>query len=288
MNIDLLGKQMFLEMSLSEKISEQWNLFWPAALKVLGTILIAFIIFLIGKKLIRWAVRLIGKAFERMQMEPGVAGFISSVLKAVLYFLLFMIIANVVGIATASVVALVGSVGLTIGLALQGSLSNFAGGVLILLLKPFRVGDYILAQGLEGVVTKVDLFYTSLLTVDNRTVVLPNGVLSNGSIVNVTHEPERRLDLLIPIGYGDDIRTVKELLRKIADRHSDKILQSRDITTIVGDFGDDAIEIAFRVWVKKEDYWDVRAALLEDVKYMFDEQGITIPFHQLDVFMKKD
>lgn len=288
MNIDLLGKQMFLEMSLSEKISEQWNLFWPAALKVLGTILIAFIIFLIGKKLIRWAVRLIGKAFERMQMEPGVAGFISSVLKAVLYFLLFMIIANVVGIATASVVALVGSVGLTIGLALQGSLSNFAGGVLILLLKPFRVGDYILAQGLEGVVTKVDLFYTSLLTVDNRTVVLPNGVLSNGSIVNVTHEPERRLDLLIPIGYGDDIRTVKELLRKIADRHSDKILQNRDITTIVGDFGDDAIEIAFRVWVKKEDYWDVRAALLEDVKYMFDEQGITIPFHQLDVFMKKD
>ena len=288
MNIDLLGKQMFLEMSLSERISEQWNLFWPAALKVLGTILIAFIIFLIGKKLIRWAVRLIGKAFERMQMEPGVAGFISSVLKAVLYFLLFMIIANVVGIATASVVALVGSVGLTIGLALQGSLSNFAGGVLILLLKPFRVGDYILAQGLEGVVTKVDLFYTSLLTVDNRTVVLPNGVLSNGSIVNVTHEPERRLDLLIPIGYGDDIRTAKELLRKIADRHSDKILQNRDITTIVGDFGDDAIEIAFRVWVKKEDYWDVRAALLEDVKYMFDEQGITIPFHQLDVFMKKD
>lgn len=182
--------------------------------------------------------------------------------------------------------ALVGSVGLTVGMALQGSLSNFAGGVLILVLKPFVVGDYVVAQGLEGTVTKIDLFYTTILTTDNRTVVMPNGALSNGNIVNVTHEPVRRLDLIVPIGYGDDIRQVKAILLGIADHHAERILQDRDIAVMVGDFGDDAVEIAFRVWVKKEDYWALRSDLLEDIKYTFDEQHITIPFHQFDVFMK--
>lgn len=183
--------------------------------------------------------------------------------------------------------ALVGSVGLTVGLALQGSLSNFAGGVLLLVLKPFIVGDYIVAQGLEGTVTKIDIFYTTVLTVDNRTIVLPNGTLSNGNIVNVTHEPTRRLDLIVPIGYEDDIRKVKALLLSIANHHTEQILQDHDVVVMVSDFGDDAVEIAFRVWVKKEDYWTTRSDLLEEIKYTFDEQHITIPFHQLDVFMKK-
>lgn len=248
--------------------------------------MVVLVIFFVGKKLINLLLKLVKKGFEKTKVEEGVSGFIGSVLNVILYFLLVMIIANVVGIATTSAVALVGSVGLTVGMALQGSLSNFAGGVLILVLKPFVVGDYVVAQGLEGTVTKIDLFYTTILTTDNRTVVMPNGALSNGNIVNVTHEPVRRLDLIVPIGYGDDIRQVKAILLGIADHHAERILQDRDIAVMVGDFGDDAVEIAFRVWVKKEDYWALRSDLLEDIKYTFDEQHITIPFHQLDVFMK--
>lgn len=270
------------------RLSKLWDWFWPLAIAFLGKFILVLIIFFVGKKLIHLLLGLVKKGFERTKVEEGVSGFVGSVLKVALYFLLVMIIANVVGIATTSAVALVGSVGLTVGMALQGSLSNFAGGVLLLVLKPFCVGDYVVAQGLEGTVAKIDLFYTTILTVDNRTVVMPNGTLSNGNIVNVTHEPERRLDLLIPIGYDDDIREVKKLLEQIASRHADKILQDKDIAVMVGDFGDDAVEIAFRVWVHKDNYWPLRAELLEEIKYVFDENHVTIPFHQLDVNMKKE
>lgn len=273
--------------STGSRLSEFWDWFWPLALSFLGKLLFALVIFFLGRKLIRWLLRLVTKGFERTKADEGVAGFVESILKVVLYFLLIMIAANIMGIATTSVVALIGSVGLTVGLALQGSLSNFAGGVLILVLKPFSVGDYICAQGLEGTVTRVDLFYTTIVTTDNRTIVMPNGTLSNGNIVNVTHEPQRRLDLIVPIGYGDDIREVKGLLLQVAERHADRILTDRDITVMVSDFGDDAVEIAFRVWVDKENYWPLRADLLEEIKYTFDEHHITIPFHQLDVFMKQ-
>ena len=272
--------------AMGDRLSKLWAWFWPLALAFLGKLVLVLAIFFIGRKLIHLLLGLVKKGFERTKVEEGVSGFIGSVLKVVLYFLLVMVIANVVGIATTSAVALVGSVGLTVGMALQGSLSNFAGGVLLLVLKPFCVGDYIVAQGLEGTVTKVDLFYTTVLTTDNRTVVMPNGTLSNGNIVNVTREPERRLDLLIPIGYDDDIREVKKLLLQISDRHTDQILQHRDIAVMVGDFGDDAVQIAFRVWVDKDNYWPLRAELLEEIKYTFDEHHVTIPFRQMDVNVK--
>ena len=249
--------------TIGENVSKFWDSFWPAALRILWKLAIVLIILFIGKKVINWVLRLIERGFEKAHVDTGVSGFVSSILKVILYFILVMILANVLGIATTSVVALVGSVGLTIGLALQGSLANFAGGVLLLVLKPFRVGDYIVAQGLEGTVSKVDLFYTTITTVDNRTVVLPNGTLSNGSIVNVTHEPERRL----------------------ADRHAEQILQDRDITICVGNLGESAVEINFRVWVKQEDYWTMRAELLEEIKYTFDESHISIPFPQMDVHL---
>lgn len=287
MGLRIADIESVLDEDIVGTIGGYWEKFWPVALAFLGKLVLVLVIFLIGKKLINWILKLVAKAFDKTQVDVGVAGFIGSILKVVLYFLLIMVLANVAGIATTSIVALVGSVGLTVGLALQGSLSNFAGGVLILVLKPFRVGDYIVAQGLEGTVAKVDLFYTTILTVDNRTVVLPNGTLSNGSIVNVTNEPERRLDLVVPVGYGDDIRKVKALLAQVAEHNKERILQDREITIVVADFGDDAIQMAFRVWVKREDYWAVRADLLEEVKYTFDENGITIPFRQLDVYMKQ-
>ncbi len=261
--------------------------FLPSLLSFLGKLLIVLIIILVGRKLINIVLKLTEKGFERAHIDAGVSGFICSVFKTVLYFILVMILANVVGIATTSIVALVGSVGLTVGLALQGSLANFAGGILLLVLKPFKVGDYIIAQGLEGTVTKIDLFYTTVNTTDNRTVVLPNGTLSNGSIINVTHQPERRLDLVIPIGYGDDIREAKGILERIVIKHTEQILMDRDYTICVANFGESAVEINFRVWVKQEDYWNMRAELLEEIKYAFDEQHISIPFNQLDVYLKK-
>lgn len=270
------------------KLSKVWDAFWPKGLSFLVSLVTALIVFFVCKKIIRWVLKLVNAGFTKAGVDSGVAGFVGSVLKVILYFVLIMMVANIIGIETTSVMALVGSVGLTVGLALQGSLSNFAGGVLLLLLKPFRVSDYIVAQGVEGTVMNIDLFYTKILTVDNRAIVLPNGTLSNGSIINVTREPERRLDLIVPIGYEDDIRQVKSLLEGVADKHRDMILQDRDIMVLVNGFGDDAVEIAFRVWVKKEDYWTLRAELLEDIKYTFDENNITIPFHQMDIFMKQN
>ena len=186
------------------------------------------------------------------------------------------------GVPEASFVALIGSIGLTIGLALQGSLSNFAGGVLILILKPFRIGDFIVVGDKEGTVITIDIIYTKVVTIDNKVIVFPNGTLANANIVNVTDEPTRRLDLIIPIGYNDDIRSVKKELLTICQQ-TESVLQDQPIDLFVSNYGDDAVEIALRVWVKKEDYFPTKGELLENIKYMFDEKGFTIPFHQLDV-----
>ena len=268
------------------KMTKLWDAVWPKGLEFLKSLILALIIFLIGKKIIKWVLKLVSRGFERAGVDRGVAGFVGSVIRVILYLVLVMALANIVGVETTSVMAIVGSAGLTVGLALQGSLSNFAGGVLILVLKPFSIGDYIVAQGNEGTVVSIDIFYTKILTVDNRTVVLPNGTLSNGCIVNVTREENRRIDLIIPISYQDDIRTVKALLEKLAMSHED-ILESLGIGIAVANFGSDAIEIGYKVWVKKDDYWNVRGALLEEIKYMFDENGISIPFSQMDVYIKQ-
>ncbi|MBQ9120712.1 MAG: mechanosensitive ion channel [Lachnospiraceae bacterium] len=270
------------------KLDKVWDAFWPVALNFLKSLAIALIIFLVGKKIIKWVLKLIKKAFAHAGVEEGVSGFVGSLVKVILYLVLVMMMANIVGIETTSVMAIVGSAGLTVGLALQGSLSNFAGGVLILVLKPFSVGDYIVAQGCEGTVQKIDIFYTKLLTTDNRAIVLPNGTLSNGNIINVSREEDRRVDLVVPIGYNDDIREVKRILESIARTHIDTILQDKDITVAVGNFGSDAIEINFRVWVKKDNYWLVRGELLEEIKDAFDANNISIPYSQMDVHIKQN
>ena len=280
-----LGAELAKEVS---KLDKLWDAFWPVALNFLKSLIIALVIFFIGKKLIKWVLKVIQKAFEHAEVEPGVAGFIGSVVRVLLYLVLVMMIANIVGIETTSVMAIVGSAGLTIGLALQGSLSNFAGGVLILVLKPFSIGDYIVAQGCEGTVQQIDIFYTKILTADNRAIVLPNGTLSNGNIINVTKEDERRLDLVVPISYDNDIRQVKNVLEGIAGRHYDIILVDKGITIATGNFASDAIEINFRVWVKKEDYWSLRSDLLEEIKETFDANNISIPYSQLDVHIKQN
>lgn len=255
-------------------------------LLILGRkLLIALVIFFIGRQLIKWLKRILDRSFHRSNMDLGVAKFLLSMISIVLNIFLVIIVIGILGVETSSFAAVIGSAGLTLGLALQGSLSNFAGGVLILIMKPFRIGDYIITQNLEGTVTSIDIFYTRLLTVDNRKVVIPNGGLSNSSIVNVTNEEIRRLDLIIPVAYDCNIKEVKAVLEKLLDRQ-ELILTEEMRNIYVDGFMDSSISIGIRVWTKKEDYWDLKWKLLEEIKEDFDRNHIGIPFNQLDITIR--
>lgn len=250
-------------------------------------LIVAILIYIIGRKLIRWVLRLLGKGFERTNMDEGVAKFILSLVKACLYGILFICVVGKLGIPTSSFIALIGSAGVTIGLALQGSLANFAGGVLILMLKPFRVGDYIIAESLEGVVNSIDIFYTKLVTADNRLIVIPNGALSNSNLVNVTQEPVRRLELLLDVDYATDLKRAKEVLYRVASKNEKVIQEERDITVFVNSLEASSVQLGLRVWVNTDDFWNLKWELLEDIKNEFDKENITIPYNQLDVNIVK-
>ena len=176
--------------------------------------------------------------------------------------------------------------GFAIGLALQGSLANFAGGVLILLLKPFKVGDYIIQGGNEGTVYEISIFYTKLKTVDNKVVVIPNGILSNNTLTNVSHMEKRRVDVTVGISYDADIKLAKELLYQLAQRDESR-LPEEDAVVFVDNLGASSVDIGVRVWVKSEDYWDTKWRLMENIKYILDENHISIPYQQIDVQIKQ-
>lgn len=250
-------------------------------------IIIALIILFIGKKVIKLLNKLVKKIFDKVNIDLGVEKFLMSLINLALYAILIIMIAKQIGFDTASLITVIGSAGLAIGLALQGSLSNFAGGVLILVLKPFHVGDYIIdsGTGLEGVVEDIDIFYTKLATGDNKSVCIPNGALSNSGITNVSAKGERRLDFTVGIGYTSDIKLAKQLVTEIISKR-EKVLQNKGITVFVGNLGESSVDIGFRCWVNGSDYWSEKWAILEEVKLAFDANGIEIPFNQLDVHMK--
>lgn len=260
----------------------------PKLLDFAIDVILAIIVFAIGTKVIKWLVKIVKSSMERANVEQGVLTFIGSLLKYVLYFLLILIILSQFGVTASSVIAVLGSAGLTIGLALQGSLSNFAGGVLILLLKPFVVGDYIIenADKMEGTVAEITIFYTKLLTVDNKAIMIPNGTLSNSSIVNVTAMKKRRLDLLFGVAYDSDIKKVKEILEKVAIG-DEAIIKDEATNVFVSELKDSYVEVGARGWVKTEDYWTAKWRITEQVKLEFDKAGITIPFPQMEITMKK-
>ena len=208
--------------------------------------------------------------------------FIGSLLKFSLNALLIFIIAGQLGIDSASIVAILGSAGLAIGLALQESLKNFAGGILILVMKPFKVGDYIMMPNAEGTVSVIGLVYTILVTIDNKTISIPNGTLSNSIVTNVTAMEKRRLDLTVGIGYQSDLRKAKEIMDRIYRQHP-SVLQEEPIVTYVDSLGDDSVVLGARGWTKSEDYWAARWDITEKIKLAFDEEGIEIPYRQMDV-----
>ena len=258
----------------------------PDLLNFALQVIIAVIIYAVGAKVIKMAVKLVRKTMERRNADVGVTQFLSALVRYSLYFILIMVILNLFGVATTSAVAVLGSCGVAVGLALQGSLSNFAGGVLILLLKPFVVGDYIIEGSNEGTVYEISIFYTKLKTVDNKVVVIPNGNLSNSSLTNVSHMEKRRVDLCVGIAYEADIRTAKEVLYQVAKEDPAR-LPEEDILVTVDNLGESSVDMGVRVWVKTEDYWTAKWRLTENIKYALDDHNISIPYQQIDVQIKK-
>ncbi len=256
----------------------------PSLLSFLVQVVVAIIVLLIGSRIIKFLLKLIRKSLDRSKVEAGVVTFLCSLVKYSLYFVLAMIILAQFGVTTSSVVAVLGSAGLTLGLALQGSLSNFAGGVLILLLKPFVVGDYIIdgVTGQEGTVSSITIFYTKLLTIDNRLILIPNGTLSNSSITNVTHMEKRRIDLLIGVSYEANLAKTKQVLLDVV-KSEDKILPGEPVDVYVSELADSSVQMGVRAWVKTEDYWPIRWKMTEDIKNALDANGISIPYPQMDV-----
>ncbi|MCM1387118.1 MAG: mechanosensitive ion channel [Bacillus sp. (in: Bacteria)] len=248
-------------------------------------VLVALLTFFIGTQLIKLVGRILKKSMQRGNADIGAIQFLSSFVKIALYVILIFFIASGFGLDAASVVALLGSAGVAIGLAIQGSLSNFAGGVLILLLKPFKVGDYIITdKGNEGTVIEIQIFYTKLTTADNRVVVIPNGELSNSSMTNVSAMPNRRIDIPVGISYEADIRQAREVITKLLE-NDDKVLKDHDRRVFVDCLGDSAVMLNVRFYTASEDFWETKWRMTENIKYALDTADIVIPYNQLDVHL---
>ena len=255
----------------------------------LGTrVLLAAVVFFVGVQLIKLIRSIVKKSLQHANADIGVSQFLDSFIKGALYLVLVMFVATGFGVDATSIIALIGSAGVAVGLALQGSLSNLAGGVLILLLQPFKVGDYIIehSKGNEGTVTEIQIFYTKLTTGDNKVIILPNGSLANSSLTNVTDTPDRRMDIKIGISYDSDIKKAKAALQQLLD-NDEKVIQDKAKVVFVDDLGDSAVVLGVRCWFKNEDFWDGKWRITENAKYVLEENGISIPFPQIDVHIQK-
>jgi len=252
-------------------------------------VVLAVIFLLLGLQVIKIIRKLVGRALARTNADKGVSQFLDSFIKIGLTAFLILMIAVSFGLDAASVMAMLGSVGVAFALALQGSLSNCAGGVLILLLKPFVVGDYIIEgnKGQEGTVTEIQLFYTKLRTADDVIITLPNGSLANNNITNYTSMETRRLDVTVGISYEADLEKAKKVLLAVLEEE-EHILKEKERKVFVKELADSAVVLGIRCWFLNEDYWDGRAAVLEKSKLALDRNGISIPYPQLDVHMEKE
>lgn len=250
-------------------------------------VLFTVIIFFIGIKLIKLIRKIVRKSLTRANAEIGVIQFLDSLIKICLDIILVLIIAGNFGFDATSIVALVGTAGVTLGLALQGSLSNLAGGVLILLLKPFRVGDYIVedSKGNEGTVKEIGIFFTKLQTIDNKIVILPNGTLANNSMTNFSEAALRRVDITVGISYNADIKKAKDVLQRIIDGDED-VKHEEPKKIYVDSLGSSEVVLGIRVYCDNPKYWELKWRLLETIKVTFDQEGIEIPYQQISVHMK--
>lgn len=250
-------------------------------------LLVALVIFYIGRWLALGAARLVSKALLLRKVDKAVVSFLSSIVYAGALIAVALIALSHLGVQTTSFIAILGAAGLAIALALQGSLSNFASGVLIIIFRPFKAGDMVDVAGISGVVQRVDIFQTIFKTGDNKKIIVPNSQITGGAIINYSAEARRRIDLVIGISYDSDLRQAKQILEEILSADS-RILQDPAPVVAVSALADSAVQLIVRPWVEAENYWPVYWATLEKIKLAFDEQGIEIPFPQMSLHMKRE
>lgn len=284
----------FLANELGDKVEKLSQISWkemferyvPVVCDYLLRIALVLVIFFVGRKLIKNIVSLCDQALKRHGMEVTVRRFFCNVINALGYICMLGILLQTVGLTATSLTALVASAGVAVGLALQGSLSNFAGGVLILLMKPFVIGDYIVQGNTEGTVKEIGLVYTELITADNRLIVIPNGTLIDSSIVNVTATGKRRLELSVGIGYKSDLKKAKEVLIRLGENDPARDPEN-PVNVFVSELAESSVNLGLHVWVSSSEYWNAKWRLTENIKMAFDEEGIEIPFKQVEVSVTK-
>ena len=250
-------------------------------------LIIGILMLYIGWKIVNKLVKIMNRTLQRRNVDATLSSFLDTFVEIALKIIVVVIFMGYVGIDTAGIAALVASAGVAIGLALQGSLSNFAGGVIILLIRPFNVGDYVEGSGHSGTIEKIGIFYTHMTTVDNKLILIPNGNLANGSIVNYSAKELRRVDLTFGVGYEEDIIKVKRVLSNIIEAH-ESILKTPEPFIALSAHGDSAVNFVVRVWCNNKDYWKIYFDLLEKVKLKFDEENISIPYPQMDLHIKRN
>lgn len=284
----------FLANELGDKVEKLSQISWkemferyvPVVCDYLLRIALVLVIFFVGRKLIKNIVSLCDQALKRHGMEVTVRRFFCNVINALGYICMLGILLQTVGLTATSLTALVASAGVAVGLALQGSLSNFAGGVLILLMKPFVIGDYIVQGNTEGTVKEIGLVYTELITADNRLIVIPNGTLIDNSIVNVTATGKRRLELSVGIGYKSDLKKAKEVLIRLGENDPARDPEN-PVNVFVSELAESSVNLGLHVWVSSSEYWNAKWRLTENIKMAFDEEGIEIPFKQVEISVTK-
>lgn len=247
-------------------------------------VVMAILTLIVGLSLIKVFNRLLTKQVEKSKMDESLKPFLLSVLSVGMKILLVIVVISILGIPTASFVAVLGAGSLAIGLAFQGALSNLAGGVLLLTMRPFKVGDYIEGSGYSGTVKAIQILYTELITPDNKMIYIPNGTLSNAGIVNYSVHDTRRVDFTFGVGYETDTQHVLNVLERIVNSH-ELVMADPEPFIRLSAHGDSAVEYVARVWVKSEDYWTVHFDVLQEVKQSFDQEGISIPYPQMDIHM---
>ena len=261
--------------NLEKHLESAIEWFWD----FIPNLILAIIIFVVGWWMVRFINKIVAKFFDKKDYEPTLESFIQSFINISLKVLLFVVVVTQLGVKSSSLVAMIGAAGLAIGLALQGSLANFAGGVLILIFKPFKVGDWISAQGLDGSVKQITIFSTKLNTFGNQIAIIPNGQLSNGSIVNYNGESNRRENYKVGISYNSNIKTAKDILLAICEE-DERILKEPAPEVYVDSLGDSSVNLTLRFWAPNDVFWPARFNVIEQSKLRFDEAGIEIPFPQ--------
>lgn len=253
---------------------------------LLAKLVVAIAIYLVGSWIVGKMVKLLQKALSLKSIDDALSHFLTSIISAVLKFLIVLVALEYIGVDTTSLLALFGAAGLAVGLAMKDSLSNFASGVMLILLKPFKVGDFIEAAGVAGVVDKISIFSTIMVTGDNKEIIIPNSHIYGGTIINYSARDTRRVDLVIGIGYNDDIKLARDLMLKVISE-DERILKDKEPVVAVSELADSSVNFVVRVWVQAADYWAVNWHLLETIKTTFDSNGVSIPFPQHDVHLHK-